>query len=113
FRQQMGLRDPKRAIRIGMARQWRITKFQVGNTQPLEPSVGKTIMPRAAERLAEKGITLLRHRCEACALEGLRQLGYLPEPIGFEFNGQAQLPHDMVVAGLWMLRLTRKRSVVR
>ena len=53
----------------------------------------------------------LRHRADKAVRDGLRQLGYLPAPIGFRFkSGEHQLPAEMVVAGVYVLNLTRKRT---
>jgi hypothetical protein len=87
LRKQYRYRDPKRALRKGMARSGRVTQF---------------ISPE------EDG---LRHRADKAVRDGLRQLGYLPAPIGFRFkSGEHQLPAEMVVAGVYVLNLTRKRT---
>jgi hypothetical protein len=83
-------RDPKRALRLGAARAGRITKF-----------------------LAPEADGDLREKCRNTVLEGLRQLGYLPEPIGLSMREPNALPTDMIVAGVWMVRLTEKRGFVK
>src|SRR5260370_12146195 len=37
-------------------------------------------------------------------------LGYLPAPIGYQLTSGPQLPEDLLVAAVWVVRLTRKRS---
>jgi hypothetical protein len=51
----------------------------------------------------------LTSRCDSAARDGLRHLGYLPWPIGFEAQSAPPLPKGLLVAGVWHLRLTRKR----
>lgn len=80
-------RDPKRAIRLGMARTGRLTQFI---TQQ------------------EKG---LQERCASAVRDGLRQLGYLPHPIGFSLP-QHLLPEPLLVLGIWFIRITRRRASV-
>ncbi len=96
-RRLYGLRDPRRALRLGLAHTKRVTKFTVGNTDP-----------------ALKGnLELLRHRCTGTVLDGLRQMGYLPEPIGFTLPTSHSFPKNLLVASIWMVRLTQKRGFLR
>lgn len=88
LRREFGLRDPKRAIRLGAALTGRLTKFSTAE----EP---------------------LLQRATGTVLDGLRQLGYLPAPIGFSLPEPHQLPENMLVVGLWICRLTQKRGFVR
>lgn len=87
LRLRFARRDPKRAIRLGMARTERLTQFI---TQQ------------------EKG---LRERCASAVRDGLRQLGYLPYPIGFSLP-QHLLPESLLVLGVWFIRITRRRAAV-
>ena len=88
-RRDMTLRDPKRAIRCAFARQGRVTKFM-------------DIIDED-KQLAERAANTVR--------EGLRQLGFLPAPIEYTFNsGEHSLPENLLVIGIWVVRLTRKRS---
>ena len=96
-RRLYGLRDPRRALRLGLAHTKRVTKFTVGNTDPV----------------LKGNLELLRHRCTGTVLDGLRQMGYLPEPIGFTLPTGYSFPKDMLVAAIWMVRLTQKRGFLR
>jgi hypothetical protein len=87
LRQRFGRRDPKRALRLGMARTGRVTHFITNE---------------------EKG---LRERCGSAVRDGLRQLGYLPYPIGFSMPRQT-LPESLLVVGVWFVRITRRRAAV-
>jgi hypothetical protein len=86
LRLQFARRDPKRALRLGMARTGRLTHFITKE---------------------ERG---LRERCESAVRDGLRQLGYLPFPIGYTLP-QHTLP-EAVVLGIWFVRITRRRAAV-
>lgn len=88
LRREFGFRDPKRAIRLGMAHAGRLTKFAEGD----DP---------------------LRERATGAVLDGLRQLGYLPAPIGFKLPQRHAFPESLLVAGLWVCRLTQKRGFLR
>ena len=88
LRREFGLRDPKRAIRLGAAYTGRITKFSESD----EP---------------------LLARATGAVLDGLRQLGYLPALVGFTLPQMHTLPQALLVAGIWMCRLTQKRGFVR
>ena len=80
LRRQYRYRDPKRALRKGMARSGRVSQF----ISPLEDG--------------------MKYRADKAVRDGLRQLGYLPAPIGFRFkSGGHQLPAEMVVAGVYIL----------
>jgi pPIWI_RE module N-terminal domain/RNaseH domain of pPIWI_RE/MID domain of pPIWI_RE len=79
-------RDPKRALRLGMARRGRVTQFVTSKT-------GDD----------------LRERCKSAVLDGLRQLGYLPATIGFTTR-KLPLPSPLLVAGIWVIRITRRRA---
>ena len=80
-------RDPRLAIRLGYAHVGRLTKFVDG-----------------------RELEALRHRCEAVAREALRQLGYLPAPIGLSFRKSENLPERLLVAAVWVIRLNRTRE---
>ena len=89
IRRQFGRnRDPKRAIRLGMAQAGRVTQFITNDPQKL------------------------RKRCEAAVRDGLRHLGYLPAPIGFRFQTGPTLLENLIVAGVWRVSLTRRRGIV-
>ncbi len=79
-------RDPQSAIRLGMASTGRVVQF-ITNTEDN-----------------------LRERCKASVRDGLRHLGYLPVPIGYQLTSGPQLPENLLVAAVWVVRLTRKRS---
>ena len=99
----VGSRDPKRALRLGMAQAGRVTKFTTGGfnaDQDLKNASRSRFTPDE----------LLRERCENAVLEGFRQMGYLPGSITVTPPEGQQLPDRMVVAGVRMLRLTRKRT---
>ena len=102
-RYQVGLRDPKRALRLGMALGNRVTKFTTGLF-----NVDQQVKAAGRSRMTPE--ELLRERCENAVLEGLRQMGYLPGPIAVTPPDGQVLPERMVVAGVRMLRLTRKRT---
>ncbi|HEX6293054.1 MAG TPA: DUF3962 domain-containing protein [Herpetosiphonaceae bacterium] len=105
-RRLVGLRDPKRALRLGMADTGRVTKFTTGKFHPDQQ--GK---PQGRTRLTPA--ELLRERCDNAVLEGLRQMGYLPGRITVTPPDGHSLPEAMVVAGVRMLRLTRKWTETR
>jgi hypothetical protein len=102
-RRAVGLRDPKRALRLGMAYTGRVTKFATGALHADQSS-----KPQGRSRLTPE--ELLRERCDNAVLEGLRQMGYLPGPVTVTPPDGTQLPEPMVVAGVRMLRLTRKTT---
>ncbi|HJT56322.1 MAG TPA: DUF3962 domain-containing protein [Ktedonobacteraceae bacterium] len=79
-------RDPKRALRLGMARRSRVTQFVTNKT-------GDD----------------LRERCKSAVLDGLRQLGYLPATIGFTTR-KLPLPSPLLVVGIWVIRITQRRA---
>lgn len=85
-RRQFGLRDPKRAVRYGLAQRRRITKFVTGDEKHL------------------------KEKCEKTVLDGLRQLGYLTAPPTISFLQDHSFPRDLLIVGVWMLRLTKKRG---
>lgn len=87
------VRDPKLAIRRGLAKCGKLTKF-------VSPDLEKD----SEESIARK--------CDGVVKDGLRMLGYLPAPIGFEFREreEGKLPQGLWVAGLWRIRLTTKRA---
>lgn len=105
-RRLVGLRDPKRALRLGMAYAGRVTKFTTGTFHADQQ--GK---PQGRSRMTPE--ELLRQRSDNAVLEGLRQMGYLPGRITVTPPDGQRLPKEMVVAGVRMLRLTRKRTNVR
>lgn len=102
-RYQVGLRDPKRALRLGMAQAGRVTKFTTGMFNADQ-------QPKNANRSRMTSEELLRERCENAVLEGLRQMGYLPGAITVTPPDGHVLPERMVIAGVRMLRLTRRRT---
>jgi hypothetical protein len=102
-RYQVGLRDPKRALRLGMAQAGRVTKFTTGRFNADQE-------PKNAGRSRLNPEELLRERCENAVLEGLRQMGYLPGAITVTPPEGQSFPERMVVAGVRMLRLTRRRT---
>jgi hypothetical protein len=90
LRKQFGiLRDSKPAVRLGFSWAGRVTKFTTGETRQL------------------------RRRCENTVLGGLRYLGYLPAPIGYQPQDGTTVPEDLLVVGVWMVRLTRRRGFVK
>ncbi|NJM08838.1 hypothetical protein HC891_25530, partial [Candidatus Gracilibacteria bacterium] len=105
-RYQVGSRDPKRALRLGMAQAGRVTKFTQGSFHADQDQ-------KNAGRSRMTPEELLRERCENAVLEGLRQMGYLPGAITVTPPEGQSLPERMVVAGVRMLRLTRKRTDTR
>lgn len=105
-RRLVGLRDPKRALRLGMAEAGRVTKFTTGAFH--DDQQGK---PSGRTRLTPE--ELLRERCDNAVLEGLRQMGYLPGKITVTPPDGQTFPEAMVVAGVRMLRLTRKRTAAQ
>jgi hypothetical protein len=88
LRRQFRRRDPKPALRLGLAHTDRVSQFITSD---------------------EEG---LRERADSAVRDGLRHLGYLPLPIGFSIP-QLRFPAQMVVAGVWFVRITRRRAVVR
>lgn len=86
LRRQFGARDPKRALRVGLARTRRASKFLASTNDNLH-------------MLAENTVR-----------DGLRQLGYLPAPIGYHAPEDRSIPKRVVVAGVWIVRRTRKRA---
>jgi hypothetical protein len=88
-RRELGLRDPKRAIRLGFAKTRRVTKFMTGEPEKL------------------------RARCTGAVVDGLRQMGYLPAMIGLSLPKNRSFPDNLLIAAIWMVRLTKKRSFVR
>ncbi len=88
LRRQFRRRDPKPALRLGLAYMDRVTQFITSDEEEL------------------------RERADSAVRDGLRHLGYLPVPIGFTLS-RLHLPERMVVAGLWFVRITRRRAVVR
>jgi hypothetical protein len=88
--------DPKMAIRIGMMGAGRVTQF---------------IAPRDRLMDYKKSLADLEQRAEMSVRDGLRQLGYMPSGISFQpENSDYALPADLVVAAVWMLRLTHKTA---
>lgn len=101
LRREFGRRDPKIALRLGMASVGRVSQF---------------IAPSDADQEAQSpddAMKTLRQRANGAVLDGLRQLGYLPASIGFQFSSGPQLPGDLLVAAVHMVRLTRKRALSR
>ena len=98
IRQLYGFRDPKRAIRLGMARAGRVSQFTTGASVIEHQEVGTATATQDD----------LRQRCESAVRDGLRHLGYLPSPIGFQSRSASALPENLVVAGVWQVRLTQK-----
>jgi hypothetical protein len=93
---EMRHRDPKMAIKIGMMGAGRVTQFIAPYNDTLTP---------------ENASSDLEQRAEMAVRDGLRQLGYLPSGIGFKPQDSAYaLPDDLVVAAVWMLRLTHKTA---
>ena len=99
-RQQFGWRDPKQAIRLGMAWAGRVTQFTTGESLL---DAGET-SPSTTQKED------LRQRCESAVRDGLRHLGYLPEAIGFHARPKWSLPENLLVAAVWQVRLTQKTS---
>jgi hypothetical protein len=87
LRKQFHQRDPKHALRLGMAHVGRVTQFVASDAKHL------------------------RERCEAAVRDGLRQLGYLPCPIGFAMP-RLTVPNPLLVIGVWFIRITRRRAAV-
>lgn len=88
LRRQFGFRgDPKPAIRLGMAHTGRLTQFITSEQKSL------------------------RERCASSVRDGLRQLGYLPYPIGFSMQN-IPIPDPLLVLGIWFIRITRRRAAV-
>ncbi len=99
-RQQFGWRDPKQAIRLGMAWAGRVSQFTTGTSRA-----------DAQEDVAGASSQEdLRQRCESAVRDGLRHLGYLPEPIGFRARPKWSLPENLLVAAVWQVRLMQKTS---
>lgn len=89
-------RDPKVAIRTGMMGAGRVTQF---------------VAPLNIEVDANKALDELEHRSEMAVADGLRQLGYMPSGVSFKPRDiRFALPDDLVVAAVWMLRLTHKTA---
>jgi hypothetical protein len=88
LRRQFRRRDPKPALRLGLAYTNRVTQFITSD---------------------EEG---LRDRADSAVRDGLRHLGYLPAPIGF-IVPHLRMPEQMVIAAVWFVRITRRRAVVR
>lgn len=91
-------RDPKQAIRIGMMGAGRVTQF---------------IAPRSKDPKLDPKKTLaeLEQRAEMAVRDGLRQLGYMPSGIGLQpQKARYALPEDLLVAAVWLLRLTHKTA---
>ncbi|MBA3531884.1 MAG: DUF3893 domain-containing protein [Ardenticatenales bacterium] len=102
LRQLFGvLRDPKPALRLGFAQRGRVSQFTTGALSDERPQD-----PAAA-------LKDLRIRCQKAVLDGLRHLGYLPGTIDFEPTTGRVLPEELQVAGVWVVRLTRKRGFTR
>lgn len=87
LRRQFRRRDPKPALRLGLAYTDRVTQFITSDEEAL------------------------RERADSAVRDGLRHLGYLPIPIGFTLS-RLHLPERMVVAGVWFVSITRRRAVV-
>ncbi|BCL79536.1 DUF3962 domain-containing protein [Ktedonobacteria bacterium brp13] len=87
LRKHFSQRDPKHALRLGMAHVGRVTQFITSD------------------------IKNLRERCESTVRDGLRQLGYLPCSIGFAMS-HLDVPHPLIVVGIWFIRITRRRAAV-
>jgi hypothetical protein len=102
-RSSVGLRDPKIAIRLGMAQTGRITKFTTGQFRSDQKAEKSGRSQWSAEEL-------LRKRCENAVLEGLRQMGYIPASIAVTPPTGHSFPEEMTVVGVRMLRLTRRRT---
>lgn len=81
-----GPHDPKRALRVGLARRHRVSKFLTNELKNL------------------------LERCENSVRDGLRQLGYLPAPIGYSALGGRSLPTNLTAAGVWIIRLNKQRA---
>jgi hypothetical protein len=81
-------RDPKEAMRLGMAHTGRLTQFVAGSP-----------------------VKNLRERCLSAVRDGLRQFGYLPCPIGYTIP-KMPLPDPLLVLGVWVIRITKRRSAV-
>ncbi|GAB4192881.1 MAG: hypothetical protein OHK0022_07340 [Roseiflexaceae bacterium] len=103
LRHIFGLRDPKSAIRLAYARAGYVTKF-------CDPS------PRAKQReiRTEKDLKAVRDQLYGhyynTWLSLLNQLGAIPASLGYAVKGEDQLPETLLVAGVHILRLTRKRA---
>jgi hypothetical protein len=88
LRRRFGVqRDPKPAIRLGMAHTGRLTQFITSEQKSL------------------------RERCASSVCDGLRQLGYLPYPIGFSMRNMP-FPDPLLVLGVWFIRITKRRATV-
>lgn len=81
-------KDPKEAIRLGMAHTGRLTQFVAGSPA-----------------------NTLRERCLSAVRDGLRQLGYLPCTIGCTVPNMP-LPDPLLALGVWVIRITKRRSAV-
>jgi hypothetical protein len=92
MRQRFGRwRDPKPAIRLGLARTGRVSQF---------------ITPPSENKKEDD------HRALSAGRDGLRHLGYLPAPIGFAMRSGKALPPGTVIAAVWNVRLTKKTAFV-
>lgn len=104
-RQLYGLRDPKPAVRLAYARAGYVTKF-CDSTAPQDHREIRT--ERDMKRLRD---TLYGHYRNTW-LEALRQIGHLAAPPSFETTDPGlQMPKSLLIAGVWILRLTRKRAI--
>lgn len=81
------IRDPKRALRRGLAATRRVSKFMDVEHKDEIAYVAKNSIR-----------------------EGLRQLGYLPASIGYSPSSGHGLPDKLLIAAVWIVRLNRKRS---
>lgn len=97
LRAKFGMYDPKLALRRGLARQGRLTKFI---------SVKK-------DKVDNLESDDLRNRCNGVVRDGLTMLGYLPALINIQVTSGAKLPDDLYVAGLWQIRMTAKKTQYR
>jgi hypothetical protein len=46
-------------------------------------------------------------------LDGLRQLGYLPATINFKLSQRHNFPEKLLIAGIWVCRLTQRRGFMK
>jgi pPIWI_RE module N-terminal domain/RNaseH domain of pPIWI_RE/MID domain of pPIWI_RE len=99
LRRLLRIRDPKRALRLGLAHTGRLSKF-IAKASPDEND-------------PDEELDVQRERCENAVLEGLRQLGYLPEPVTVMPPAGRRIPDDLVVVAVRILRLTEKRAFMR
>ncbi len=82
-------RDPKYAIRLGLARTNRVSQFITDENDDM------------------------KIRAEGAVRDGLRHLGYLPACIDFRFVSGHQLPAALTIAAVWFIRLTKKSGYAR